>query len=213
MAKLCLISDTHGNNNLLRNLPPADVLIHCGDATRFGSRDELKKFALAFSACVAPLKLLIAGNHDACFKKHMAESWDICAKEGILYLQDTAIVYRRIKYYGMPWTPAFNDWHFMATESEMIEKVNKIPLDTDVLITHGPPKYVRDLSRGEFCGSMALNQAVCELEPKLHVFGHIHEGYGTIDLDDTQFVNCSLLDGYYQPVNLPIICELDLPAI
>ena len=206
--KHVLISDTHGDYTLLKNLPAADVLIHCGDATRFGSRDELKKFAKAFGRCVAPMKILIAGNHDRCFEKHWKDAVGICALEGIFYLQDSAIVHQGIKYYGMPWTPAFNDWYFMATEAKMIEKVNKIPLDTDVLITHGPPKYVRDLSRGEFCGSMVLNRTVYKLQPKLHVFGHIHEGYGTVELDDTQFVNCSLLDGYYQPVNLPIICTL-----
>lgn len=205
MTKHVLISDTHGDYTLLKSLPPADVLIHCGDATKYGSRDELKKFAKAFGKCVAPMKILIAGNHDACFEKHWKEAQGICALEGIFYLQDVAIVHRGIKYYAMPWTPAFNDWYFMATEIEMIEKVSKIPLDTDVLITHGPPKYVRDLSRGEFCGSFVLNQAVYKLKPKLHVFGHIHEGYGTVEHDGTRFVNCSLLDGYYQPVNLPIV--------
>lgn len=213
MTKHILLSDTHGQYDLLRNIPDGDVLIHCGDATRYGSRDELHEFAEIYGALPHKIKILIAGNHDGCFEKHPVEARNIVDNLNIIYLEDEGFKYDGIKYWGMPWTPVFNDWHFMATEYEMVEKVNQIPMAVDVLITHGPPKYVRDLSRGEFCGSVVLNRAVYDLSPKLHVFGHIHEGYGTIELDDTQFVNCSLLDGYYQPINLPIIYEIDLPTI
>ena len=213
MTKHVLFSDTHGDYTLLADLPPADVLIHCGDATRYGSRDELREFARAFGKCVAPLKILIAGNHDACFEKHWKEAVGICALQGIFYLQDAAIVHKGIKYYGMPWTLEFYDWSFMTDEAGMLDKLYKVPVDTDVLITHGPPKHILDLAVGEHAGSNALRTEVqWRIKPKLHVFGHIHEGYGTQQFGETMYVNCSLLDGYYQPVNLPIIYELDLPA-
>ena len=62
-----------------------------------------------------------------------------------------------------------------------------IPTDTDVLITHGPPYGIFDLCPGEkgipeHAGCPALWSAVEKiLSIKLHVFGHIHEGYGVLE--------------------------------
>lgn len=58
-----------------------------------------------------------------------------------------------------------------------------IPKDTDVLIVHGPPKGIRDLSHDkdgvlEFCGDGALMKAVLKLQPKFMLFGHIHNSPG-----------------------------------
>lgn len=204
--KHVLISDTHGQYGMLRDLPPADVLIHCGDATKYGSRNELKKFAEIYGALPHKTKILIAGNHDTCFQKHEVESRGIVAYEGIAYLQDEARVFNGIVYYGIPWTLNFYDWSFMTDETGMLDKLSKVPVETDVLITHGPPKYILDLAGGEHTGSIALRTDVqWNIRPKLHVFGHIHEGYGTRQFEETMYINCSLLDGYYQPVNLPII--------
>lgn len=100
----------------------------------------------------------------------------------------------------------------MADETKIYNKITLAPVGVDVLITHGPPKYILDLAGGEHVGSMSLSDAVSiSIQPKLHVFGHIHEGYGTQRYGNIDFVNCSLLDGYYQPVNRPIIYEL--PAV
>ena len=56
-----------------------------------------------------------------------------------------------------------------------------IPDSTDVLITHGPPIGVLDLSVYDniSCGCDNLLDAVTNrVKPRLHIFGHIHEGYG-----------------------------------
>jgi hypothetical protein len=59
-----------------------------------------------------------------------------------------------------------------------------IPDDTDVLITHGPPHGVLDAAMDGFlCGCEELLDAVTtRVKPRLHIFGHIHEGYGKIVL-------------------------------
>jgi len=53
-----------------------------------------------------------------------------------------------------------------------------IPDDIDILITHGPP-----LGYGDFCFSQMragcselLSTIQQRVKPKIHVFGHIHEG-------------------------------------
>lgn len=50
-----------------------------------------------------------------------------------------------------------------------------IPPDTDILLTHGPPKYHLDL---ENFGCAYLLEEIRAKKPLLHVFGHIHAGYG-----------------------------------
>jgi len=64
---------------------------------------------------------------------------------------------------------------------------SKIPDDTDVLITHGPPYGVLDQCPDTYgapshAGCPELCKAVEKIPSiKLHVFGHIHEGYGQVD--------------------------------
>jgi Icc-related predicted phosphoesterase len=66
----------------------------------------------------------------------------------------------------------------------------------------------RDLTGGyENTGCEELLPAVKRIRPKLHVFGHIHEGYGVERRDGTTFVNACVCDAAYRPVNPPVIIE------
>ena len=56
---LCVLSDTHGHERALGALPPADVLVHCGD---FGGLGPLDRFLAAQPHAGA--KLVLRGNHD-----------------------------------------------------------------------------------------------------------------------------------------------------
>lgn len=60
-------------------------------------------------------------------------------------------------------------------------------------MTHGPPHYILDLTpvrpRGSFsnAGCEHLHRAIRRVKPRLHCFGHIHQGYGALRVDwDTQ---------------------------
>jgi Icc-related predicted phosphoesterase len=43
---------------------------------------------------------------------------------------------------------------------------------------------------------------------RLHVFGHIHEGYGTATRGGVQYVNAAICDRSYRPVNAPVVVDL-----
>ena len=43
------------------------------------------------------------------------------------------------KIYGSPYTPEFCGWAFMEEREDLKLIWEKIPTDTDILITHGPP--------------------------------------------------------------------------
>ena len=86
-----------------------------------------------------------------------------------------------IEVYGAPWQPAFCNWAFnLLPGSELKEKWDLIPDSTDVLITHGPPRTILDLTEeGDYTGCALLRETITQrVMPRLHIFGHIHESYG-----------------------------------
>lgn len=154
---------------------------------------------------------MIAGNHDFCFQKHPEESREILDKAGIIYLEDEAIELYGIKFYGIPWTPQFSNWAFMGKEDFLMHKWARVPTDTDVLISHGPPRDVLDLTYdGEHAGGISHLHMVKSIRPKLNVFGHIHEGYGHARYDGVDYINASLMNFQYEMVNQPVLYELEV---
>ncbi|KAJ7253765.1 Metallo-dependent phosphatase-like protein, partial [Mycena haematopus] len=80
--------------------------------------------------------------------------------------------------YGSPWTPYWGDWAFGYEKEDAEAVVSKIA-KTDILLTHGPPRNILDLTLNKArAGCPALSAVVQKLKPKLHVFGHIHEARG-----------------------------------
>ena len=114
-----------------------------------------------------------------------------------------------VKFYGSPWQPWFYDWAFKFERGpEIRAKWDLIPEDTDVLITHGPLFGIGDLTaHGDQAGCHDLLEVVEKIKPAIHIFGHIHEGYGVTSNGVTTFINASICDHLYQPVNPPIVYE------
>jgi Icc-related predicted phosphoesterase len=65
----------------------------------------------------------------------------------------------------------------MSPAAELYER---IPEDTEILITHTPPYGILDKTRrGSHAGCDRLLARLTKLRDcRLHVFGHIHEGHG-----------------------------------
>ena len=118
----------------------------------------------------------------------------------------------RKEHFFSPYQPEFCGWAFnLPIDSAEIAAVwSKIPDDTDVLITHGPPANILDkTSHGQRVGCPRLLSQVKRIKPRLHVFGHIHEAYGSVTEGSTIFVNASTCDLRYKPTQPPI--AIDLP--
>lgn len=203
--KLVLISDTHGKHRQLE-LPAGDMLIHAGDISRHGEMDTIQDFNDWLAELPFKYKVVIAGNHDFCFETLVGQK----LLTNATYLQDSAIVIEGLKIYGSPWQPRFFDWAFNLDRGDPLKaKWQEIPADTDILITHGPPWGVGDTTnRGVLAGCQDLLERIQEISPKLHVFGHIHEGYGLYQNTPTIFANASTCNLGYQPINLPIVIDL-----
>jgi Icc-related predicted phosphoesterase len=236
------IADLHGHYPKLEG---GDLLIVAGDLTATDNNNEwiecddwLRSQKYKYIKVV-----VIAGNHDGYlydgydnpfhlpFSDYEADSRDKIPF--VDYLCDSGTEFEGLKIWGSPWTVRFEGMnpHCMAftvdTEEELTEKWAKIPDDVDILITHSPPKYGLDKTiDNDHVGSKSLKDWVLTHQPRLHVFGHIHESYGLISYEDIQklniqlfgnldnrlshttIINASHVNEHYEPVNKPIRIEL-----
>lgn len=209
--RIVCISDTHLMLDRIA-VPDGDVLIHAGDGMNRG--DEMGRYAEQLSALPHAHKVIIAGNHDWAFQKEPALAKALLAiDKRVIYLQDEETTIDGILFYGSPWQPEFCNWAFnLPRNGEALRhKWSQIPAGVDVLITHGPPfGYCDTVSpRPLSLGCELLRKAVDEKRPRFHVFGHIHDGYGTKSVGETTFVNASVCTEQYRPINAPIVFELE----
>jgi len=202
------ISDTHGMYNNI-NAPDGDVLIHAGDITRHGKLSELNDFNDWLGEQPHKHKIIIAGNHDWCFERQK----EACLKilTNAIYLEDQSIAIEGYIFYGSPWQPEFQNWAFNLQRGKEIQKKwDLICNDIDVLITHGPVFGILDeIFSGENVGCEDLLSKVEEIKPKVHVCGHIHEGYGEVTYHGTKFINASVTNVRYQTTNAPIVFTIE----
>lgn len=199
--RLVCISDTHGYYPA--KLPAGDILIHAGDFTAYGSYEETERFFEWLDAQPFKDVLAVPGNHDVSL-----ELTRIPDPGRIHLLMHQSVEIEGFKIFGSPITPVFNDWAFMATDGVRDILFQQIPEDTDILVTHGPPRGVLDRNfQGLPCGCPIL--AGLPWKPQAHIFGHIHEQGGRIDHDgQTYYVNASLMNEMYRPLNEPIVLDL-----
>lgn len=212
---ISFISDTHTKHAQL-NLPGGDLLIHGGDLSNRGSYGDLESFLHWFGKQDYKHKVFIAGNHDFCFQ----DSPGICKgilKEheeyngNIIYLEDSGVTIEGLKIWGSPWQPEFYNWAFnLPRGPKLAEKWAKIPMDTDILITHGPAYGVLDeaVRDREKTGCKDLMDRIAIVKPKVHIFGHIHEQAGMFDYNGTKFINASSVNLSYIVCHPPITIEI-----
>lgn len=206
--RIVFISDTHGLHARVA-IPEGDVLVHAGDLTGHGTVDEIRALDGFLAGLPHRHKIIIAGNHDWAFEREPDEARR--AVRHAIYLQDEAVEIDGLRFYGSPWQPWFLDWAFNLPRGEALREVwSRIPDDTDVLVTHGPPLQILDRCYdGRHVGCEALREAVLErVRPRVHVFGHIHEAWGRFDSTHTTFINASICTLDYQPIQQPFVLEL-----
>ena len=231
---LCM-SDTHEKHDRipLHQLSPCDILIYAGDFTRFGEPEACKVFCDWLLTIDATYRVVIAGNHETTFddprrfplmaqnmskmmvhtKMQLSEAKKIVQEtEGIIYLEDESIEIMGLNIYGSPRTTFWKDWAFFYPDSEGDEVWSHIPDDTDILITHNIPSCKLDLCDGKPVGCVALKRAVERVQPCLHVFGHLHEGYGVTKIGNTVAANVSIVNKKRHVANRPMLFDITKKA-
>ncbi len=207
--RIVAISDTHGQHEKL-DLPGGDLLIHAGDISGRGEEQEVENFLLWVAKQNFAHKLFIAGNHDFYFERETEAEIRIKIPKEIIYLKDEGATINGLKFWGSPVTPWFFDWAFNRRRGhEIARHWEMIEVDTDILVTHGPMFRRLDRnSKGEHVGCKDLLLRSKELKLKTHIFGHIHEAYGTMESDGIKFINASVVNERYELINEPIVIDL-----
>lgn len=196
--KTWLISDTHGQHWHLTPPKDCELVIHAGDESNshipYQNETECKDFLNWFSGLNIRHKILIAGNHSAALEKRLVTKKEI-KDMGIHYLEHEYLWIEERKFFGSPHTPTFGMWYFMKPRDTIVRQWEALEEGIDVLITHGPPKGILDITtdrdgKTEHVGDGALYKKVQEVLPRFHVFGHIHNGRGR---------NCDINSGIFSP--------------
>lgn len=205
--KIVCISDTHGAHRQI-DIPDGDILIHAGDFSSEGQLEEIIQFNHWLGSLPHTHKIIIAGNHDLLFEAQPKLAQSLISNA--IYLEDSGVNIEGLKIWGSPITPFFCNWAFNRQRGEEIaQHWRLIPKDIDILITHGPPAGILDLNfQGEAVGCEVLGKVVNQIQPRVHLFGHIHEAYGEQKSASTHFVNASIMNLAYLPVHYPIVLEV-----
>ncbi len=207
--KFVAIADTHCRHHNLK-LPKGDVILHAGDITYKGQKQEVVDFLQWFSRLDFKYKIFIAGNHDFYFEQKSAEEINSIIPQNIIYLNNTGVDIDGIQVWGSPVTPWYFSWAFNKKRGAAISRYwQMIPATTNVLLTHGPVYGIHDtVINGTHVGCKDLLKQVQVINPKVHVCGHIHEVYGQMQTANTKFINASVLNDSYELVNKPVVFEL-----
>ncbi|MFK7945701.1 MAG: metallophosphatase domain-containing protein [Paracoccaceae bacterium] len=196
--RVVVVSDTHGAHEDLGILE-GDVLIHCGDHENLftpnaGILDAIDDW---FARQRFSLILCTGGNHDIELQRRVATGRS--PFRNAIYLQDEAVTFRGLKFWGAPWVPVLSGHAFFADDAMLAAAWAGIPEDVNVLITHTPPAGVLDVSSaGIALGCEHLAARLAQIRPMLHCFGHVHASAGTRRVAGTTFANATSVNSKYQ---------------
>ena len=155
--RITVISDTHTKHHQLTNdLIGGDLIIHAGDISSMGYFEEIKDFCNWYESLNQyDNSVFIAGNHDWGFQNNKVQINSLIdSYEWITYLEDSKLTFvnkeatEMCSIWGTPWQPEFHNWAFNLPRNgwELQEKWMRIPSDIDILVTHGAPFGILDVS-------------------------------------------------------------------
>ncbi|ORZ11914.1 Metallo-dependent phosphatase-like protein, partial [Absidia repens] len=193
-TRFVCMSDTHGKINFKFDVPDGDIFIHAGDLTRYGSENEYTPTINWIKSLPHKLKFVTAGNHDHVLDEqygYIAEKQSILTQfqqAGITYLEHEAYQLPSSlgghRLFVSPYAPIHLGGAFMPSY-HLDRYWEDIPASTDILVTHTPPRGYLDQTRsGLHVGCPALTKKIQDIQPKVSIFGHIHESNGYTIKDD-----------------------------
>lgn len=186
--RVVALSDTHDHLIPACAMPPGDILIHAGDLTNDGTVASIQRQIDWLSGLPHAEKIVIGGNHDSWFDLASRREVDRgqAAKgvewKGVRYLHNESVTVefkgkggRRLNIHGNGAVPRCgDDSNAFQYDRDKHPWKGRIPLETDLLVTHTPPRFHRDLA----LGCAGLLEEVWRVKPKLHIFGHAHWAHG-----------------------------------
>lgn len=205
--RIVCISDTHELHDEL-TVPAGDVLVHAGDFTYMSQRPSmLRDFNRWLGTLPHPVKIVVPGNHD--FLLEASDNPAAMISNATLLINSGATI-GGLRIWGSPMTPLYGGAFGRRDEADRRRIYAPMPADLDILVTHTPPYGILDSEHGSKAhgGCPVLTDFVAGRKPRLHVFGHIHCGYGMLRAGEQMFVNAALFTEYGDVDRHPILVEL-----
>lgn len=206
--KLVALSDAHWKIDYIEPVK-CDILCYCGDWSGSGMMHEHTRLCSWLAKCDARYKLVVPGNHDMFCYKYEDLAKRMLLDVGAILLVDKEIDIYGLKVYGTPWCPRFGEWGYMRSNEDLTKIFGKIPLDTNILLTHTPPYGILDTAGTQHIGSKDLLSRIKKIRKLYHFFGHNHTpGYykrayrGRTEVE-RHFYNVSVCDNDYEIVAKP----------
>jgi len=198
---IVVISDTHGDHRKLDMPPTADLLIHAGDFTLYGKKEQVEDFNSWLGELPYRHKIVVNGNHECnavwkgSVKKLLSNA--IFLKNEFLELTDIGEGNNNtLRIYGMDFS-----WPCLGGNPAF----EQIEMPMDILISHCPADGFVDNKMG----CPALTQAIFRLKPRLVISGHIHNARGVATSQDGEitFINAATARGGHSFGQQPIIIQ------
>ena len=183
--KILVTSDIHSSKRAvemirqkIEKLMP-DITVVCGDITHFGTTEEARETIDSIPGLV----LAVPGNCDpAGIENGVAKSHgvDLHGKTFELDGLRFAGFGGARKMFGT----------VREYEEEFIGKnIRRIIPGADILVIHGPPYGINDLSQSGHAGSREIFDAIQTHRPMLVLSGHIHECHGIVREAGITYIN------------------------
>lgn len=173
------------------------------------------QFMIWFEKLPIKHKIFVPGNHDLAIEKGIVKPASFTFR-GITYIENCHTIIDGIKIWGSPITPTFgHGWAWNVDRDKIVNTWSRIDNDTDILVTHGPPRGILDISSSrnhpglENSGCVELFNRIIEIKPKLSLFGHVHDNgtslnSGVLNLEGipTTFSNgaCAIDGNLFNPL-------------
>lgn len=202
--KAVAFSDTH---TLFPKVPAAKYMFYAGDfESGYNTPEESRAIAVLFLNWYrkqqGQFKFLVPGNHDFHFWNDPEDFRKICKENNIFLLDNETVEADGLRVFGSP-------YFYTCRANSNLRLDFPDPDSFDVLLTHVPPKGILDFAQGkmENIGSQPLRDYVQERKPKLHFFGHCHEGFSSLT---SPFYNVALRSRNNKKVliNQPVSLEI-----
>lgn len=205
---LVLFGDTHQLHREVA-LPAGDILVCAGDFTMFSkSLRAIQDFDEWLGEQPHRYKLVVPGNHEF-FLESDVRRRSLISNARVLI--DEGLTIEGLRFYGSPMTPLYGGAFGKSSSLERKQHWSKIDDDTHILITHGPPHGILDLSPGQTdrMGDPELLYRIKELRSlRLHVFGHVHGAYGLLEKGGVTFANVALMGHLGELVHEPLVMRM-----
>lgn len=206
---LAIIGCSHGRH-LNLDVPNADCLLHTGDYSRRGDKSDAIDFLRWLESQPHRHKVFTNGNHDGYSEDYPREFAELVAQyaPSCHYLCDSGVTIEGLRFWGSPVSPFFLDWWWNRQRGSDIQRHwDKIPGDTQVLVTHGPPLGRLDLIMPEYGADRDLHQGCGNLRTtiderlkslRISAFSHLHyQGCQTEIVNGVIYVNGAVVDDGY----------------